>query len=122
MKENYFLLTKYLAGLYLNDDNLSLACPYPNFLFNVITRRLTYIYRNIYCFCVESKRISNINIMEKNAEKILTLFRWNCSLKINTRSMLSKILEIVTICQRKFWRLIYLEIIDLVRTQNFPKN
>ena len=60
--------------------------------------------------------------MEKNAEKILTLFRWKCSLKINTRSMLSKILEIVTICQRKFWRLIYLEIIDLVRTQNFPKN
>ena len=60
--------------------------------------------------------------MEKNAEKILTLFRWNCSLKINKRSMLSKILEIVTICQRKFWRLIYLEIIDLVRTQNFPKN
>ena len=60
--------------------------------------------------------------MEKNAEKILTLFRWNCSLKINTRFMLSKILEIVTICQRKFWRLIYLEIIDLVRTQNFPKN
>ena len=60
--------------------------------------------------------------MEKNAEKILTLFRWNCSLKINTRSMLSKILEIVTICLRKFWRLIYLEIIDLVRTQNFPKN
>ena len=65
LTENYSLLTKYLAGTYFNDDNLSLACPYFNFLFNVITGCLTYIYRNIYCFCIESKHVSKINIMEK---------------------------------------------------------